>query len=148
MACLAETGQVTVWDMPTGATPKGKRELDRYRVLSGLGALPDGPVWMEQVASMPGQGVSSSFRFGEGVGILKMAVAACGRELRMVPPSVWKRHFGLVFPKGTPKASVKNASRMMACSRFPQMVEQLARVKDEGRAEALLIALYGREVSA
>ena len=29
--------------------------------------------------------------------------------------------------------------------RFPALADQLTRVKDDGRAEALLIALYGKE---
>ncbi|MEE4209688.1 MAG: hypothetical protein V2I43_10510 [Parvularcula sp.] len=139
------TGGAWVRDIPTGATPKGKREVDRQGLLAALMPHPGAAVWVEQVASMPGQGVSSSFRFGETLGVIKMAVTAAGCELRMVPPATWKRSFGLIFPKGTPKPRIKAASRSLAQDRFPGLAGQLARVKDEGRAEALLIALYGSE---
>jgi crossover junction endodeoxyribonuclease RuvC len=134
-----------VHDIPQGATAKGKSEIDRHGLLRILRDLPAGAVWLEAVSAMPGQGVSSSFRFGETLGIIKMAATATGRELRMVTPAVWKRHFGLIFPKGTPKPQIKKASLQMARDRFPWMADDLKRQKDDGRAEALLIALYGTE---
>jgi len=40
---------------------------------------------------------------------------------------------------------VQNASRSLAMERFPSLESQLKRVKDHGRAEALLIASFGEE---
>lgn len=77
------------------------------------------------------------FRFGQQVGAIEMAAAAHGHELRYVTPSTWKAHFGLSADKGV--------ARGYAMKRFPALADQLSRVKDDGRAEALLIALYGLE---
>ena len=77
------------------------------------------------------------FRFGQQVGAIEMAVAASGHQLRYVTPAVWKSYFGLSADKGV--------ARGYAMKRFPALADQLTRVKDDGRAEALLIALYGKE---
>jgi len=57
--------------------------------------------------------------------------------VQYVTPSKWKAHFGLTRDKGV--------SRGMAMQRFPEYAEKFKRVKDDGRAEAALIALYGQE---
>jgi len=66
-----------------------------------------------------------------------MAVTGHGYEVYYVTPAVWKKHFKLSKNKGV--------SRSLACQRFPEAADQFTRVKDDGRAEAGLIALYGAE---
>jgi len=127
-------------DMPTLPGPKGKTELNHNGVLNEMRVSDSGHpgvVWLEKVGARPGQGVSSMFRFGQQLGALEMAATACGHELRYVTPATWKAHFGLSADKGV--------ARGYAMKRFPQLADKLARVKDDGRAEALLIALYGKE---
>lgn len=92
---------------------------------------------LEQVHAMPKQGVSSTFRFGQCYGALQMAVVGHGYEVHDVTPQKWKKHFGLSNDKGV--------SRSVASQRFPQCAELFKRVKDDGRAEAALMALYGAE---
>ena len=127
-----------VHDMPTVPSQKGKVELNCHGVLDLLDAG-EAPaiVWMEKVGARPGQGVSSMFRFGQQLGALEMAVAAKGQQLRWITPSKWKAHFGLSADKG--------AARKVAMERFPAVASLFARAKDDGRAEAALIALYGAE---
>jgi crossover junction endodeoxyribonuclease RuvC len=88
-------------------------------------------------AAMPGQGVSSTFRFGQGYGQLEMGIAACKLPIQYVSPAVWKKHFRLNRDKGV--------SRGLVTQRLPQYAHLFARVKDDGRAEATLIALYAAE---
>jgi crossover junction endodeoxyribonuclease RuvC len=57
--------------------------------------------------------------------------------LHYVTPAKWKKHFGLNRDKGV--------SRSKATERFPEYANLFSRVKDDGRAEAALIALYGAE---
>jgi len=76
-------------------------------------------------------------RFGQGYGQVEMAIAARELQVRYVTPQKWKGHFGLSRDKGV--------SRSVASQRFPSIAAQFARVKDDGRAEACLIALYGKE---
>ncbi|MDO8605136.1 MAG: hypothetical protein Q7R40_01240, partial [Phaeospirillum sp.] len=57
------------------------------------------------------------------------------------PPGVWKRTLGLL------KAD-KAASRARAVELYPEVAGRLTRVKDHGRAEALLLAEWLRRSRA
>ena len=91
---------------------------------------------VERVSAMPKQGVSSSFRFGQGLGLIQGVIYASGVALVEVAPGTWKRHFKL--------GADKEAARALALKRFPH-VDNLDRKRDAGRAEALLIALWFEE---
>jgi hypothetical protein len=52
-----------------------------------------------------------------------------------VDPSAWKKTMHL--------STDKNASRALASQYFPDAADQWSRVRDDGRAEAALIAYYG-----
>lgn len=133
------TGDIEVHDMPTLTNTKGKTVLDMHGILQILEPEGDGQrlAYIERVSAMPGQGVTSTFRFGEQYGALQMALAATKTPVHMVTPAVWKRYFGLTRSKG--------ASRGLAMQRFPAFADKFKRVKDDGRAEATLIAVYGKE---
>jgi len=134
-----QTGSLVVQDMPTVPSPKGKVMLDMaelHRFLDPQGRQDIGVV-IEKVSAMPRQGVSSTFRFGECFGAIQMAVVAHQLPYQLITPQSWKKHFGLTSNKGT--------SRGLASQRFPQYSKQFARVKDDGRAEAALLALFGFE---
>lgn len=134
-------GSIEMHDMPTLPGRSGRAEINHHALLDILKGAEPGTVWLERVAARPGQGVSSMFRFGQGFGALEMAAAAGGHVLRYVTPQQWKKHFGLV-------GAAKGASRAVACQRLPHAAHLFARVKDEGRAEAALIGLYGIEKGA
>lgn len=128
-----------VYDMPTLPNAKGKTELDLHTLHDLLTPEDDTRhiAVVEQVAAMRGQGVSSMFRFGQGFGAIQMALAAHKIETHYVTPAKWKAHFGLSSDKGV--------SRGLAMRRVPDAAEQFKRVKDDGRAEATLLAIYGEE---
>lgn len=131
------TGFVDLHDMPVIPNKKGKTELNHsalFDILSSPGVAPTRVV-VEQVASMPGQGVSSVFRFGQGYGAIQMAVAAHKYPVQYVVPQTWKKFFGLSRDKGV--------SRGLASQLYPNYAHLFARIKDDGRAEALLLAAYG-----
>lgn len=136
VAALGDTF-ASVDDMPTVAGAKGKTELNHAALFMLMDYVDPATVWLEKVGARPGQGVSSMFRFGQQVGAIEMAAAASGHELRYVTPATWKAYFGLSADKGV--------ARGYAMKRFPHLADQLSRVKDDGRAEALLIALFGKE---
>ena len=135
-----ETGDIEVHDMPTMPSAKGKTVLNMHSILEILRPEDDKTrvAFMEQVGAMRGQGVTSMFRFGEQFGALQMALAASETPMYLVAPQKWKKFFGLTRDKGV--------SRGLAMQRFPKYADQFKRVKDDGRAEATLIALYGKEV--
>jgi len=89
---------------------------------------------VERVSSMPGQGVASSFQFGLGFGSILSVLQAMLIGMVLVTPSTWKRSYGL----GKDKHASLHKARLM----WPRADLRLA--KHEGRAEALLIAEYGR----
>ena len=133
-----DTGKLEVHDMPVMKNPKGKTIINPHGVLDIL-ANEGGKslAVIEQVSAMPNQGVSSMFRFGEGYGHLQMACAASKLPLQYVTPATWKKHFNLSRDKGV--------SRGVAMQRFPNQAQQFSRVRDDGLAEAALIALYAAE---
>lgn len=93
---------------------------------------------IEDVSSRPGQGVTSMFTFGRTLGFAHALAVASGASVQMVTPSVWKGKLGLLN-------SSKEASREKATALYPKSVGLLDRVKDDGRAEAILLAHYGRK---
>ena len=92
--------------------------------------LPDAAI-VERVASMPKQGVASTFKFGMAVGIIHGVLLGGRVPLHLVTPGVWKKHFKLT---GTDK----DAARALAIRLYPAL-QGLSRKKDQGRADALLI---------
>lgn len=94
----------------------------------------------EDVSARPGQGVTSMFKFGESLGFAHgvARVAVPDAPFHWVTPSVWKRKMGLLN-------AGKDASREEARRLLPKLVPDLTRVKDDGVAEAALLALYGRK---
>ena len=138
-----ETGDIEVHDMPTMPSTKGKIVLNMHSIIEILRPENDKARvgFIEQVGAMPGQGVTSMFRFGEQYGALKMALAAHETPMYLVTPQKWKKHFSL-------SSRDKGVSRGLAMQRFPKYADQFKRVKDDGRAEATLIALYGKETMA
>ena len=89
---------------------------------------------VEQVGSMPKQGVASTFKFGMGCGLIRGVLAGAGVPIISVTPAKWKKYFNL--------NNDGEKSRALAIRRFPRASASLARKKDHGRAEALLMALW------
>jgi crossover junction endodeoxyribonuclease RuvC len=90
---------------------------------------------VERVASMPKQGVASTFKFGASYGAVRGVLAALKIQTHLVTPGVWKKYFRL--------DSDKEKSRAAALRMFPATAHYFSRKKDHGRAEAALLAVYG-----
>lgn len=88
-------------------------------------------VVIEQVHAMPKQGVSSTFKFGMGCGIIRGVTGALRLSTTLVTPGQWKAYHGLNYDK--------EAARALAIRKWPDMNRHLDRKKDADRAEALLI---------
>lgn len=95
--------------------------------------LPD-LVAIEHAFSRPGQGVSSTFKFGRTFGQALGVIQAMGVPYELVSPSVWKKSF-----KIKPN-SPKDASRLVCQRLWPDADIPLKR--HHGRADAILIANY------
>ena len=88
-------------------------------------------------------GASSAFNFGYGAGVLFGAVMAHGIVPLLVTPAVWR---AVMTPnaKGLSREEKKGESLRVARDLFPTMIEALRFKKNNGRAEAMLLAEYGR----
>ncbi len=95
---------------------------------------------IEWQQAFPKQGASSTFKLGTNYGAWQGILAALGIPFELVRSQVWKPSVGLA--RGASKAESRAAARRL----FPQVADQLARVKDDGRAEALLIAEHRRRI--
>jgi hypothetical protein len=59
---------------------------------------------VERVASMPKQGVSSTFKFGAPNGAIRGVLAALQIRTHLVSPAVWKKYFQLDSDKEKSRA--------------------------------------------
>ena len=83
-----------------------------------------------------GMGRTSAYRFGENVGTIVGVLTACGIRTTRVTPAKWKKTMGL--------GADKKLSRALAIKLWPDQSHYFSRVKDDGRAEAALLAEYAR----
>jgi crossover junction endodeoxyribonuclease RuvC len=89
---------------------------------------------LEHVNAMPGQGVCSSFNFGQGFGIIKGVLDAFEVPYDLVRPAKWKKALHLDREAET--------SLCLARELYPASQPFLKRKKDHNRAEAILLAHY------
>ena len=95
---------------------------------------------VERVSAMPDQGVSSSFKFGVTFGSILAALQVYGAPIHLVTPVSWKRAMGLTRVQNETTTQAKHRALDKARLLYPAGRDLLARVKDHGRAEALLLA--------
>ena len=138
IALLVGRELVSVHDMPTVSVERNKAQK-RQVCPAGLSLLMQqlSPhrATVEKVGAMPGQGVSSMFSFGRSVGIIEGVLAARQIPVTFVTPQSWQKQSGA--------AKGKDGSRQRVMELFPSQAHLFARVKDDGRADAVLIALAG-----
>ena len=119
-------GRVTCHDMPD--TTAGLHALVVSFPNIGLAVL-EKPFYPQMI------GIKTATRIAEAYGKILGALAWCDIPIREVRPAEWKAALNL--------SSNKAASRELAGSYFPADADQWKRVKDDGRAEAALLAWYG-----
>lgn len=136
-----DTGIFDIIDMPVhrlARNGKAKNELALYDLAAWITTKPDA-AYVERVGSMPGQGVSSCFSFGKSTGAVLGIIAARQIPITEVAPVTWKRALGISSGAG------KDASRALISRLYPKQAALFSRVKDDGRADAALIALWGAQ---
>jgi hypothetical protein len=94
---------------------------------------------MPSIAGMDGcrrgMGAASAFRFGAMFGAIKATLSCTRVAFTLVAPTTWKRFYGLI-------RADKEQSTLRALQLHPELAAKLARRKDVGCAEALLIARF------
>lgn len=149
VACIGPHRRL-VFDMPMVNVMRGdrmRRDLDAYELAKALRmACPvdeKAVVYLEWLHARAQQGGSeernsmgSQGAMMETFGGIRAVLAVL--RMRVVPtyPQSWKRVYDL--------DKNKTAARERAQQLFPDMQDQFKRVKDDGRAEAMLIANFGR----
>jgi crossover junction endodeoxyribonuclease RuvC len=127
-----------VIDMPTLEVDSGKtkkRHISAAALRDILVCYLDSHVVIEKVGALPGNGSVSMFNFGRSAGIIEGVVAALQIPHTYVTPATWTKAVG--------RAAGKDASRMRAMELFPAAKAELfKRAKDDGRADAALIAYW------
>jgi crossover junction endodeoxyribonuclease RuvC len=122
-----------------------KSEIDLDALRQAIAAThPDSAIYVEQVGSMPGQGVSSMFTFGRALGQLEGTLAAFQRGFERIRPQDWKKRFGLGDEK---KESMAAAARMWPSRAGIFRAERGVRTQEQAIAcaEAALIGVAGHE---
>lgn len=114
--------------------PQTCPELEEaFRGISGVKL-----VLVEQPLYLGGNSSQSTGKVGEGFGRIRAALYFLGYPMKSIHPATWKKAMGVTKDK--------SAARASASSLFPHDAHQWARVKDDGRAEAALIAMHAAKI--
>ena len=133
------------WTMPIIDSGKSKREIDLVALRGIFDEVKEAKmVFIEKVGAMPGQGVSSMFKFGKVFGYLEAMIAAFQMPYIMVTPQQWSKemHFGL-----SRDLKPKDRSLLVLNRLYPKIdlrATERSKKPHDGLLDALLIAEYGR----
>ena len=165
---------VDVIDLPVINVPparKGGRKRSRYDLEGALALLrkiqPLELVIIERLQSMSGRadhgerdpaelrkavnraasGSIANFQKGYGMATYEMACVATDTAYEVVAPISWKTHFDLTRRRSGLESyeELKEAARLLAIQIWPEQRDFFARKGDHNRAEAALLAEYGRQ---
>lgn len=132
LAAIAPGG-ITLEKMPP-------TERDTWDWIWSFGGIPNVVAIIEKVHSFPGQGVSSTFKFGMGFGGLKMALTAAMIPYEEVDPRRWQKALGIPpRKKAEDKKKFKLRLKAFAQKLFPRVEGITLETCD-----ALLIAEFAR----
>lgn len=130
--------ELYVWDMPVIqyqlSNKKWRREVNIGKLASIIRSTDCNTCTLEKLQGM-GKVPFTEFRLGEAYGMTKAALVLTGTTFDLAAPTAWKKHFGLTKDK--------DAARELAQKLFPERASSFSRKKDDGKAEAALIAHYG-----
>lgn len=149
IATLIDGEAGPLWDMPVMQVGENS-EVDASGIaamIRNLIAIHQGAYFagcIERVRAMPvqgrKQGAQSSMNFGDHYGKVKAVFEVMGIPYTRAEPASWKRRFGLL-------GQDKDASRILAIKRFPSKAGELKRKRDNGRSDALFLALYHEQTT-
>lgn len=125
-------------DLPT-VGEKAKRRIAVQEFRDWVRSNSPDHAIVERAQAMPDQGASSGYLYGRAVGALEAVVGCLDIPLTIIEPRAWKTFHGLV-------KTDKEASRQRAIQLCPAAAHLMARKMDHGRAEAILIAIYGGRI--
>ncbi len=136
---IDEAGRfLAVVDMPVLIATTGRKQVDPIALAAILREYDIERVLVERVGPRPGEGPTGAFGFGHTFGAILGVLGALGVSHDLIQPATWKRRAGI--PPGSDKGvSIATCKRLL-----PDAAPFLVRLRDDGRAEALLLALQAR----
>lgn len=138
IVAVGDRAIVACRDMPvveTVVNGKTRRRIDPHGLVHAIVEI--GPVDMvvlERAAARPGEGATSSHTNGRNFGVIEGVLAALARPHTIVAPQQWTKVMRVGSDKG--------AHRLEAMRLFPEQAHLFSRVKDDGRADAALLAAW------
>jgi crossover junction endodeoxyribonuclease RuvC len=141
IAVVREDGElITVADMPVlHDGPKNRKAISAPLFAELAAGMHVVEAFVENVGPRPLEGAVGGFAFGRCKGVVEGGLAALSVPVTFIQPAVWKRCVGIA----PGKAGAKDAARAEAIRRWPAQAGLFKRVRDDGRAEACLIAIAG-----
>jgi hypothetical protein len=124
--------RVAVYDMPVV-----DGEINHHQLNHMIRSFAPDVAWIERVGPMPRDGVKQAWRFGSAYTAARVVVSLLNIPTTLVTPAQWKKAMKVA---GGPDG--KEQCRALALQMFPACAEHFSRKKDQGRAEAALLALY------
>lgn len=138
IAIIDDFGALIVHPMPTlHDGPAGRRSVNAPLLANIIYSSHATHAYVEHVSARPGEGAVGAFAFGRSRGVIEGVLGACGISCTFITPASWKRAVGLAPGRD------KDASRAEAIRRWPGQASLFERKKDDGAAEAALIAVAG-----
>src|ERR1041385_230378 len=142
---LYPDGSGKAFDMPTllagRAANSKRRDLDMHALFRLLKSHQQfDHVFIEQAQAMPKQSAYATGVFFQNYGQILGLLVGASLPYSVVHPQTWKRAFNL--------RRAKDAARARASELMPLAADQWPLKKQDGRAEAALIALWGMRVFA
>ena len=123
-----------VVDMPVLRDgPRGRPNVSAALLADIVFNMKAAKAYVEFVSARPGEGAVGAFAFGRSRGVIEGVCGAAGLPVAFLTPACWKRIVGI--PPG--REGAKDAARSEAIRRWPGHAALFARVKDDGRAEAV-----------
>jgi len=132
-----EAGTLEIIDTPVVEVKRGqklKKEISPQMLSAIIRSRKPQIAILELVSARPGQGVSSMFQFGRGVGMYEGALAALEIPVTYITPLGWQ--------KAVNARSGKDGNRQRAAEIYPAYAHLFSRKKDDGRADAALMAWW------
>jgi crossover junction endodeoxyribonuclease RuvC len=138
IALVVDGELVSVVDMPTvtlDRNGKAKRQVSVPELVQIIKDFDPTDAFVEKVFAMAGQGVTSVFSFGRSLGVVEGVLTTMKIKTTLMTPQTWQKGLGMT--------GGKDGSRARAMELFPDQTALFKRVKDDGRSDAALIALWG-----
>jgi crossover junction endodeoxyribonuclease RuvC len=138
IALVVDGELISVVDMPTvtlDRNGKAKRQVSVPELVQIVKDFDPTDAFVEKVFAMAGQGVTSVFSFGRSLGVVEGVLTTMKIKTTLITPQTWQ--------KGIAVTGGKDGSRARAMELFPEQTALFKRVKDDGRSDAALIALWG-----